>query len=328
MNNIITGFSHSFDTGVAQALGLNAASVYNHILYWLRHNFVEGTNFEEGKTWTYNSFEKMTKYMPYLTKDQIRRSLEDLFQAGLIIKSNFNNSKFDRTSWYSVPDQSVINGSKNDHDKANLPNGQGEFAKSKRRDCHLYNTREEPRENPRDIHTPPSGGECVSSVPDREKKIERVNNVSTTQDQHSKLVEKYGEELTATCYQYLSDWKQSASPSTVKKHSSDYMRITGWAMQAVREKIVKEAQLATQEAKINPSASAAEIPSGKKCIISDNRKWAQNIANGYHIKAIYGVTASDTSIEIKSNRGSIPIGYAEHGFRDQVNKALHLHGFL
>lgn len=170
----ISGFSHSFDTGIAATLGLHAAIVYNHLLYWLQHNYIEGKNFENDKVWTYNSYDEMAKYMPYFTRDQVRRSIEDLVRSGLIIKGNFNKNKFDRTAWYTVPDQSIITCSNKHYDKANSPNADGEFAKSKRRPRHIsYNTLKEPGKDqvnnippypePSDLGELPNGSGGVAS---------------------------------------------------------------------------------------------------------------------------------------------------------------------
>lgn len=65
--------------------------------------------------------------------------------------------------------------------------------------------------------------------------ISRSENVATSQEEHQKLIAKYGEETTQECYQLLSEWKKSADPKQVKKHKSDYYRIIKWVAGQILE---------------------------------------------------------------------------------------------
>ncbi len=100
-----SGFNHSFDVGVSVKCGIEAACLYNHLCYWLNHNKIRGMNQHEGRTWTYDSVEKMSEYLPYLSVGQIKRAIAKLVDAKLIIKGNFNKDKFDRTNWYALNDE-------------------------------------------------------------------------------------------------------------------------------------------------------------------------------------------------------------------------------
>lgn len=50
------------------------------------------------------------------------------------------------------------------------------------------------------------------------EKIERAPNVETSDVEHSKLIDKFGEAAVKAGYEELSEWKQSADPRQVKKH--------------------------------------------------------------------------------------------------------------
>lgn len=101
----------------------------------------------------------------------------------------------------------------------------------------------------------PKGRESPSPRKKREKKavsgLNRAKDVFTTEEEHQKLIDKFGEEITLKCYAYLSEWKESADPATVKKHGSDYLRITRWVASAVRERDLRERELAKRVDKLD-----------------------------------------------------------------------------
>lgn len=83
---------------------------------------------------------------------------------------------------------------------------------------------------------PPKGGEIPP-------KIERKKMVTTTEKEHSSLIEKYGKELVEKCYNFLSDWKKDQPKS--KHGGDDNKKIHRWVAAAVleqekRDKFVKD----------------------------------------------------------------------------------------
>jgi hypothetical protein len=106
---LISAHSHSFDTGIAKSLGLHAAIVYNHIIYWICHNaHKKDAELIDGKYWMYETQQQMADFLQYLTVDDVQKAVAKLLDSGLIIKNNFNKNSFDRTNWYSIPDQTLI----------------------------------------------------------------------------------------------------------------------------------------------------------------------------------------------------------------------------
>lgn len=95
---------HSFDPKVAKEVGVNAAVIYQNILFWTQKNAANKRNIHDGYVWTYNSAQALSELFPYLSPDQIRRSLGKLVSAGLIASGNYNKSAYDRTKWYGVKD--------------------------------------------------------------------------------------------------------------------------------------------------------------------------------------------------------------------------------
>ncbi|WP_417258625.1 hypothetical protein [Celeribacter sp.] len=93
---------HSFDPDIAALVGLNAAVIFQNITFWIEKNQANRRNFRDGRYWTYNSISAFGELFPYLSEKQIRTALEKLVCAGLIIKGNFSDDRYDRTCWYAL----------------------------------------------------------------------------------------------------------------------------------------------------------------------------------------------------------------------------------
>lgn len=92
---------NSFDTEVAQDVGVIAAILYKNIQFWCEKNRTNDVHFHDGEYWTYNSIKAFCDQFPYLTKDQITYALKKLEESGYIKTGNYNNSSYDRTKWYA-----------------------------------------------------------------------------------------------------------------------------------------------------------------------------------------------------------------------------------
>jgi len=97
---------HSFDPEIAKDVGVNAAVLYQNILWWTQKNAANNKHCHDGRYWTYNSIKAFDDLFPYLTTAQIRRALEKLEAAGLILSGTFNKAAYDRTKWY-CPSQQI-----------------------------------------------------------------------------------------------------------------------------------------------------------------------------------------------------------------------------
>jgi hypothetical protein len=107
IQNIISGHSISFDTGIAKSLGVNAALIFNHIVYWLKVNASKkDAVLIEDKIWMYETQKDIAAYFEFLTEDEVQKAIKKLLDAGLLIKGCFNKNVFDRTNWYTTSDQS------------------------------------------------------------------------------------------------------------------------------------------------------------------------------------------------------------------------------
>ncbi len=98
--------SHAFNAGIATATkSINAAVIFSHLFFWLKHNKIHDINQIEGRTWMYQSIPQMALHFPYFTEKQVRDALIVLDNHGYIIKGNFHQDKMERTNWYAFKNE-------------------------------------------------------------------------------------------------------------------------------------------------------------------------------------------------------------------------------
>lgn len=96
---------HIFDIDIAKEYGINAAIILENIGYWVRQNEANGTNFFDGRFWTYNSRRAYRELFPYMSTRQIDTAFKKLIDGGLIITGNYNKLAYDRTLWYALTEK-------------------------------------------------------------------------------------------------------------------------------------------------------------------------------------------------------------------------------
>lgn len=89
-------------------IGLNGAIVLQQIHYWLKQNERDGRNYHDGRYWTYNTFDAWQDQFPFWCIRTIKSIFTKLENDGLLIVGNYNESRYDRTKWYSI-DYDVLN---------------------------------------------------------------------------------------------------------------------------------------------------------------------------------------------------------------------------
>jgi len=92
---------HSFDPKVAEQVGVNAAVIYQNIIFWCEKNHANRRHAHDGYTWTYNSRRAFAELFPYLTEKQVRGGIERLVSADMIVIGSYNKSGMDKTNWYA-----------------------------------------------------------------------------------------------------------------------------------------------------------------------------------------------------------------------------------
>ena len=86
--------------------GLDSAVFLDYVAHWLHLNSSnkQPRNFYEGRYWTYNTLNAMQSIFPGWSRDTIRGIIRKCVKNGLLIVSNFNKKKYDRTNWYTLSD--------------------------------------------------------------------------------------------------------------------------------------------------------------------------------------------------------------------------------
>ena len=116
---------HSYDIDDAIAHGVTSAVLLYNIKHWVAKNRANQRHFHDGRHWTYNSVAAFCELFPEFTQDQIRRSLEKLVSAGVLLCGNYSDKKYDRTRWYSlaaIGNGAEYIGQETQIHMANLPN--------------------------------------------------------------------------------------------------------------------------------------------------------------------------------------------------------------
>lgn len=98
---------HCFKVALAKELGLEEAIFVHNLYYWIKENEVNNRNFIDGRFWTYNSQKAYADWFPYLSAAQIKRIINSLIKQGIILKGNYNENQYDRTSWYAFTDEGL-----------------------------------------------------------------------------------------------------------------------------------------------------------------------------------------------------------------------------
>lgn len=81
---------------------LYGAVVLNNFRYWLRKNLANNHNIRDGRVWTYNSMQALSKLFPFLTYEQVRYQIKKLKDAGILLTADYNENPYDNTTWYTI----------------------------------------------------------------------------------------------------------------------------------------------------------------------------------------------------------------------------------
>lgn len=133
--------NHSFDIQEAAALGVDGAIMVENFRFWIAKNRANKRHFYDGQWWTYNSVKAFCELFPYWSAPQIRRTLDKLETAGVLVSGHFGQNGYDRTKWYALNEHSHLLNSANGFvekskslistdtytDKAAQPSGFAEF---------------------------------------------------------------------------------------------------------------------------------------------------------------------------------------------------------
>lgn len=99
---------HHFNVEIACKLGVEKATLLHNLAFWIKKNVANRVNFRDGYYWTYNTAEAFSELLPYFNSKKIGRLLNDLETSGVIKSGNYNKIQFDRTKWYTITDDNIL----------------------------------------------------------------------------------------------------------------------------------------------------------------------------------------------------------------------------
>lgn len=307
--NSITSLHHSFDAVLATEIkSTEVAILIHHFQFWISINKRLKRHQYEGRTWMYQTLQEISAAFPYWSIYQIERFINKAVSLKILRKGHFNKSKLDRTVWYAFENEEKFGISRfHEMDFSESGNGDREIA-----NC-IICTDSDTDKNKKES-TKEKVGASAPRAPSSfsEKNIQRAPNVETSEADHQKLVEKYGEEITEQCYQKLSEWKESTPKNKWKK--GDYRSILRWVFDAVQEEKAKKA-------KIEKVMQDVSIP-------EENKKLAKKVAENFNMivapRKGYRIEALNKHIEIigEGQDNTFFLNYTEKGFEEQLTGAL------
>lgn len=83
---------------LASKIGLNEAIFLQQIHYWLKRS----KHYYDDRYWVYNSITNWHKQFPFWNERTLKRIVKNLEEFNLLISGNYNKLKFDKTKWYSI----------------------------------------------------------------------------------------------------------------------------------------------------------------------------------------------------------------------------------
>lgn len=205
----------SFDVEIAKKVGIDAAILLANIEFWCEKNKANNKNYRDDAYWTYNSQKAFLTLFPWMSDDRIFRNLNKLIKEGYLRKANYNNTKMDRTSWYSVIPRNT------EMDSAEVRNG---FREST--ECNIDN-----RLNTDETHTQGNVKNNIAIKQQAEEFLVAFNKIRATHFESTKpflknfeyWLESYSVEkmILAVKRSYLYDWFDEVLTPTMLLRTSN-----------------------------------------------------------------------------------------------------------
>jgi len=257
-----SGISHSYDQGIAvDCQSVTAAVLYTNICLWIKHNILAGHERINGRTWTFQSVAYIAASFPEFSEKQIRDALDILVEKKLLIKDHLSKNKFDRTSWYALPDETILKlerFSKNVFDtpcRANAGDPQGKCNK-----VHVDNIKDISSKL-EDIKRTPV--EKIFVSPDLEPEDAKKGTLKMPQAKWDDFVAKHGEARVIRCAQELSNYLVN-NHAKYKKH---YLALATFIRNSIEREEVQKAKEFKEKKNFRAFSSNGNYPKDHEEII-------------------------------------------------------------
>lgn len=100
--------NHNFNVDIAIKYGVETAILIENIAFWIKKNKANNNNFYDGHYWTFNSAKAFSELFPYWSHFKLQRLLVQLEEKQLIKSGNYNKLNYDRTKWYAIVEESIL----------------------------------------------------------------------------------------------------------------------------------------------------------------------------------------------------------------------------
>ena len=200
---------HFFETDIAVEYGVVAAVLLQNLEYWTKQNEANGTNFYDGRYWTYNSRRAYRELFPYMSEREINTAFQKLIDAGLVITGNYNKLAYDRTLWYALTEKGKSIMSKCKMETVKMSNGTPR------------NVPPIPDNKPNNLPDNKPYKIIVDYLNEKAHTSYKATSKSTQQHINARLAEGYSVEdfktvIDKKCAEWITpEWRQYLRPSTL-----------------------------------------------------------------------------------------------------------------
>jgi hypothetical protein len=225
---------HSFNVDVATKYGIEEAIVLQNLAFWVQKNSANKRHWHDGHYWTYNSAAAFADLFPYLNQKKVYRILSNLENHGLILTGNYNDSKYNRTKWYTITEDAIGIIGITIYHNSEMENQEAGNQVDDIGDCI---TDSKPDINP---DSKPYVYQTSQPSPKESKKTYgEFENVTLTDKEYAKLIHEYGHDQTNGIIERLSIAKAEKG----YKYKSDMAAIRKWVVKATGAVIVERPKI-------------------------------------------------------------------------------------
>lgn len=104
----MSSHNHTFDIKLAREFGIEEALLIHHFQYWIGLNKKRKKAFQEGRTWTFQTYQEIADHFPYLSYAKVRHAIDNLVKHNIIIRKNLNNNPMVKTPWFAFVDEEAF----------------------------------------------------------------------------------------------------------------------------------------------------------------------------------------------------------------------------
>lgn len=100
--------NYSFSVKLAKNIGLNESIILQHLIFWIEKNKANKKHYYDNYYWTYSTIKAFGLIFPFWSERQILYILKNLEEKKIIKTGNYNKSAYDRTKWYAIIGNSIL----------------------------------------------------------------------------------------------------------------------------------------------------------------------------------------------------------------------------